>query len=1646
MHNFMRFSTYTHLSFLLICCSLSLLVGQTQQTYYEQTFPDTWFNPTNVNYTYANGDAYYKMTMDAGRYNSAPRSLRFSRRDNNTDPYLTTDNIVMGSSAGVEFSIAYSSSGNLKAGDKLELWVSYDAGSNFSLVTVLAAGASGNNDDNVAFGATGPQTTAANPYVFALPDIESQAQFRVVANYDDNGNNWRQFWIDDLQLTGYKANDIDIMSAAGIIIEDDATLPSPANDTAFGARLVSDPALVRTFTIENDSQSTVSLGALSLTGDAEFSIASNPGSNSLSPGQSTTFQLAFNPTAVGSYTASVSLLNSSLENPYNFVIDGEGSRSVTDSDGDGVADNIDIDDDNDGIPDAYEQQQCINSSLNTTAEVVFLNETFGAGMSVGKINTNTAGVSVQSYCWEDNTSIQSPDECDTSGNLNDGEYTVNRTAQTSTWAPEYWYTGEDHTAGDTNGRMALFNADNTPNQVFYEVDIIGLIGNSPITYEFWAINLDRSDAPCLNGPSGSNLTPCKGHETGPRSRPNVLVEFLDASGNVLESLATGDVPPDDAWHKYTKSFTTAQSEVTVRFTNNNPGGIGNDLGLDDIKITQEYCDIDGDGISDLYDLDNDNDGIPNIHEITLATGIDLDRDGTMLGTAWIDNNNNGMHDSFENPAGIIDTDSDGTPDYLDLDSDNDGIFDALEYDQLGDHDVNGDGAGEGNDVESGIANDELDGDGFLAVIDNNDNDADEDDFGLDPSGNYPNPIDSDGDGIPDYRDIDSFDASNNPANGSDIDTTVYASYDTNNDGVIDGPLTDTDYDGIPDVFDTDSNLYGSPRDITDNYTLFFDGRNDYVDVEQRVINNLSDATLMIWMKVDPSHTGTRYVAGDGGMRLLVNNAGQVQALAADAAGDFFSLSSPLTLTKDRWYHVAAVYSSLDSSFKLYINGEEQVNTATNAVNLRDVAHTFNLGRKPWGQSGQQFWGTLDEIRVFDMALSAHQIQTMAYQELEINGTQLVGSTTGVVIPGVPAANLKLYMRLDQVQDDQVTDETGNGYSGTMYNIHEVQFESAPIPYTTQQDGSITNSNTLSRQDYWDATDITNFDHSIIVSDHNITQPVDLTTVGLLLNPGSTWTVADGKAHFNSHYIDLDGVLDLAGDAQLVQHENSLLAVTSSGYLNRRQEGLTDAFSYNYWSAPIGAGSSTMNNTAFTPIMLRDAAVNLPLQFTNAHTPPVTSPATISSFWIYKFDVGSVYADWDHNGATGAIPAGHGYTMKGSNTAGSEKQYIFRGKPNNGDINIGLGLDPSGTTSFLAGNPYPSALYAPEFLMDNAAMLDGGLQFWHQFSSTSHILQEYDGGYATLTLSGGVAAAQHPDLNGTGVGNLVPTFNVPVAQGFFVSLDNAGTLKYENDQRVARYEALGQSTWFKNSGVPLTSGSTNDQTPGIHDYFLPGIQALRLEMTSTDTAKREILVAFSTDTTDQEDRGYEGKLTSAIGNSDLWTTLNGEKHVIQAYAPVQPSKIVPLGWSGLTNEIYTIDLTQDHNFDPMQVIYLYDVYTDTYTDLRLSAYTFTTTTDGSFEDRFELHFQDPITLYNEDVVLHSNALVFASQTNSIHLRGEHELPQTIKLYDAAGKLVLDLSSRRDELTTGLTIGDIASGVYMLRTLSDGQQQTLKIMMQ
>ena len=227
----------------------------------------------------------------------------------------------------------------------------------------------------------------------------------------------------------------------------------------------------------------------------------------------------------------------------------------------------------------------------------------------------------------------------------------------------------------------------------------------------------------------------------------------------------------------TASVTIVVTAMVADIDADNDGIIDSfeDLNLDgDNDPSTDPTDSDGDGIPDYLDIDSDDDGVPDNIEAQDTIGY--------ISPSGEDLNGNGLDDAYENGGNIglipIDTDGDGLPDYVDSDSDGDGVPDNIEA-----HDFDQDGVPDVVWTGSDKDNDGLD-DGYEGDMQIDEDVNDEID---DPTSDLP---DTDGDGEPDYRDLD-----------DDDDGIETVDEDLNLDGNF--ANDDSDEDGIPNYLDPD---------------------------------------------------------------------------------------------------------------------------------------------------------------------------------------------------------------------------------------------------------------------------------------------------------------------------------------------------------------------------------------------------------------------------------------------------------------------------------------------------------------------------------------------------------------------------------------------------------------------------------------------------------------------------------------------------------------------------------------------------------------------------------------------------------------------------------------------------------------------------
>jgi gliding motility-associated-like protein len=297
------------------------------------------------------------------------------------------------------------------------------------------------------------------------------------------------------------------------------------------------------------------------------------------------------------------------------------SECPSDFDGDTINDNIDLDNDNDGLTNCTESFGNQNINLSNSSSGIVAISTYSnsfSGLTTTSTNTSTTpftGSSNGNFVTEIPAGIDS---------FLKHKLTFN---QPISIGMEYVSTANSTDLLNSNAEY-IVNSDtnktitvsNPSNQLLIDTNYDGIYESGVTEYSSFEI----------------------------RFRLNSIIPLAAGTGNF----------------KFSSYLTSTFSITHKNLSQNN-----NNKSTFKIFAICVPKDTDGDGIPDQIDQDSDNDGILDIIE---AQG------NIALALTNIDSNKDGIDNAFGTGLSPVDTDNDGIPDYLDWDSDNDGINDIDE--------------------------------------------------------------------------------------------------------------------------------------------------------------------------------------------------------------------------------------------------------------------------------------------------------------------------------------------------------------------------------------------------------------------------------------------------------------------------------------------------------------------------------------------------------------------------------------------------------------------------------------------------------------------------------------------------------------------------------------------------------------------------------------------------------------------------------------------------------------------------------------------------------------------------------------------------------------------------------------------------------
>ena len=210
-------------------------------------------------------------------------------------------------------------------------------------------------------------------------------------------------------------------------------------------------------------------------------------------------------------------------------------------------------------------------------------------------------------------------------------------------------------------------------------------------------------------------------------------------------------------------------------------------------------------------------------------------------------------------------------------------------------------------------------------------------------------------------------------------TIAYDSSGNGNNGTITpGTLGQTTVGSVK----VDANtMWYNGRVGKQNYSLSFDGTDDYVDCGTTLNLGANDFTMSFWLNRTGGYIQYQMIASKG----VYSEVGQwyLYNYNSDDSWNFYgdsSKSCQWTMNEcfNKWAHLVIVRK--DDQIHIYVNGIEKMITTdtisgTNA-NFTNTKHLAIGARAPDGSPDRVFNGLIDEVRIYNYALTADQIKTV----------------------------------------------------------------------------------------------------------------------------------------------------------------------------------------------------------------------------------------------------------------------------------------------------------------------------------------------------------------------------------------------------------------------------------------------------------------------------------------------------------------------------------------------------------------------------------------------------------------------------------------------------------------------------------------------
>lgn len=252
--------------------------------------------------------------------------------------------------------------------------------------------------------------------------------------------------------------------------------------------------------------------------------------------------------------------------------------------------------------------------------------------------------------------------------------------------------------------------------------------------------------------------------------------------------------------------------------------------------------------------------------------------------------------------------------------------------------------------------------------------------------------------------------------------------------------------------------------VGSSYALEFDGVDGYVEVpDHPSLSAIGGAfTLECWINAEEDPILGRKILGKWGsggssddeFDLDFPSSGGILEMAISGSSGGMTEIRSNPISPYTWTHVAGVFDSASTSYKLFINGILDSNMTPSTITMnRDTYQPFRMGTSDFTASN--FRGQMDEVRIWNVARTEGEIQANMYRELGGSEPGLIG-----------------YWNFNEGAGDTAYDYSPNNNDGTLYGGATWVVSSSPVVnwiYVDTTSGTVSAGDSMIVEVTFDAT-------------------------------------------------------------------------------------------------------------------------------------------------------------------------------------------------------------------------------------------------------------------------------------------------------------------------------------------------------------------------------------------------------------------------------------------------------------------------------------------------------------------------------------------------------------------------------------------------